>query len=158
VPRSPPPAGGNGYRIERSYYDLEGHRVQPTGVRQGERLVAVITVRAERRRAARLIVDDPLPAGFEIDNPSLVRAGDLTDIPWLGLLEQTSHKEFRADRFVAAVERKDKDRGDFQLAYLVRAVSPGTFAHPAATVEDMYRPQLRGWTGQGVVEVVGPVR
>jgi uncharacterized protein YfaS (alpha-2-macroglobulin family) len=158
VPLSPPPAGGNGYRIERSYYDLEGRRVRPAGVSQGERLVAVISVRADRRRAARLIVDDPLPAGFEIDNPSLVRAGDLTGIPWLGLLEQTSHKEFRADRFVAAVERERTDRAEFQLAYLVRAVSPGTFAHPAATVEDMYRPQLRGWTGQGVVEVVGQVR
>jgi alpha-2-macroglobulin len=30
----------------------------------------------------------------------------------------------------------------FRLAYVVRAVSPGTFHHPAASVEDMYRPDL----------------
>jgi uncharacterized protein YfaS (alpha-2-macroglobulin family) len=69
-------------------------------------------------------------------------------------VEAVGHKEIRADRFVAALERAAGDRHDFQLAYLVRAVSPGRFTHPAATVEDMYRPQLRAWTGTGVVEVV----
>jgi uncharacterized protein YfaS (alpha-2-macroglobulin family) len=35
----------------------------------------------------------------------------------------------------------------------VRAVSPGTFHHPAATVEDMYRPDFRARTDAGVVAV-----
>jgi uncharacterized protein YfaS (alpha-2-macroglobulin family) len=157
VPLTPPPAGGAGYRIERAYYDLEGRRVDPARVAQGARLVAVVSVTAEAKRAARLIINDPLPAGFEVDNPNLIRAGDVADIPWLGLEETVTHKEVRADRFVAALERSAEDRPDFQLAYLVRAVSPGRFAHPAATVEDMYRPRLRAWTGAGAVEVVaGP--
>ena len=36
------------------------------------------------------------------------------------------------------------------LAYVVRAVTPGTYAHPAATVEDMYRPQYSARTATGM--------
>ncbi len=153
VPLTPEPAGGNGYRIERAYYDLDGRRVQPSGVAQGERLVAIITITADAPRQARLIVNDPLPAGFEIDNPNLIKAGDIAGIQWLGLEEQATHTEFRADRFVAAIDREPGSRPQFQLAYRLRAVSPGVFAHPAATVEDMYRPQRRAWTGTATVEV-----
>ncbi len=156
VPVAPPPAGGRGYTIERAYYDLDGRRIDASRVAQGERLVAVVTVSADRQRAARLILSDPLPAGFEIENPNLVRAGDIATIPWLGLLEAPAHKAFHADRLVAAVERGAKDGRQFQLAYVVRAVSPGVFEHPPATVEDMYRPARRAWTGGGRVEVVAP--
>lgn len=156
VPRVPEPAGGNGYRIERAYYDLDGRRVDLSSIAQGERLVAVITVTASAQRQARLIVDDPLPAGLEIDNPNLLKAGDIKNIPWLGLEEQTAHTEFRAERFVAALNRSASAAKQFQLAYRLRAVSPGVFTHPAARVEDMYRPRLRAWTDTGSVEVVEP--
>ena len=46
----------------------------------------------------------------------------------------------------------------FSVAYSMRAVSPGTFAQPAATVEDMYRPYFNARTATGTVEVVGPTR
>ncbi len=39
------------------------------------------------------------------------------------------------------------------MAYVVRAVTPGTFAAPAAVVEDMYRPQFQARTATGVMEV-----
>ncbi|WP_295399710.1 alpha-2-macroglobulin family protein [uncultured Thiocystis sp.] len=155
VPLTPEPAGGNGYRIERAYYDLEGRRIQPSGILQGGRLIAVLTVTADTPRQARLIVNDPLPAGFEIDNPNLIKAGDIADIPWLGLEEEAAHTAFRADRFIAAIDRKPDARTQFQLAYRLRAISPGVFAHPAATVEDMYRPRQRAWTETGTVEVRG---
>ena len=44
------------------------------------------------------------------------------------------------------------------VAYTVRAVSPGVFIHPGATVEDMYRPERRANPDAGTVEVVGPTR
>ncbi|HPB74003.1 MAG TPA: alpha-2-macroglobulin, partial [Chromatiaceae bacterium] len=154
IPRQAPPAGGQGYRVERAWYDPEGRRVQPDHLTQGQRLVVILTVTAEAPGAARLLVDDPLPAGLEIENPSLLRAADLQGIPWLGLLEGSAHQEFRADRFVAAVDRQTSDPAQFQLAYRVRAVTPGRFLQPAATVEDMYRPRQRGWTGEGRVEVL----
>ena len=39
------------------------------------------------------------------------------------------------------------------LAYIVRAVNPGTFVHPAATVEDMYRPERYARTAAGTLTV-----
>ncbi len=35
------------------------------------------------------------------------------------------------------------------VAYIVRAVTPGSFVHPAATVEDMYRPERHARTSSG---------
>ena len=39
------------------------------------------------------------------------------------------------------------------LAYVVRAVNPGVYDHPAAMVEDMYRPQFSARTATGKMEV-----
>ncbi len=39
------------------------------------------------------------------------------------------------------------------VAYVVRAVTPGKFVHPAATVEDMYRPERYARTGSGTLTV-----
>lgn len=39
------------------------------------------------------------------------------------------------------------------LAYIVRAVTPGTYVHPAATVEDMYRPERYARTAAGTLNV-----
>ncbi|KAA6186287.1 alpha-2-macroglobulin [Thiohalocapsa marina] len=153
VPLQPPPAGGNGYVIERGYYDLDGRRVDPSQVAQGARLVVLLGIQGDVRQAARLIVNDPLPAGFEIDNPSLIAAGAVDGLPWLNVVDQPAHLAFRAERFVAALERSKDDPGRFQLAYVVRAVSPGQFAHPPATVEDMYRPERRARTDAGRVEI-----
>jgi alpha-2-macroglobulin len=35
----------------------------------------------------------------------------------------------------------------------VRAVSPGRYVHPAASIEDMYRPDRFGRTAFGTVEI-----
>ncbi|MEO0388859.1 MAG: hypothetical protein AAF281_15285, partial [Pseudomonadota bacterium] len=61
------------------------------------------------------------------------------------------HTEFRTDRFRAAVDWRGPDR--FRLAYLLRATMPGDFAHPAASVLDMYRPAFRAQTAPGRVRV-----
>lgn len=156
VPAEPEPAGGNGYTIERAYFTLQGEPVSPQAVAQNTRLVTVLTIIEDVPRRARLIIDDPLPAGLEIDNPNLLRAGDLGALEWLDLTDDIANAEFHSDRFIAAVTRKNGQR--FQLAYIVRAVSPGRFHHPAAIVEDMYRPEFRARTAAGTVEVLGPTR
>src|SRR5690606_19485203 len=109
VPAAPEPAGGNGYTIERAYYDLDGNEVSLQDIALGTRLFAVLTVTTTQERAARLIVHDPLPAGFEIDNPNLVASADVPDIEAIDSLDATAHTEFRGDRFVAAVDRAASD-------------------------------------------------
>lgn len=97
------------------------------------------------------MITDPLPAGFEIDNPNLLRAGDIKALDWLQVTAETETTEFRQDRFLAAVDwSSDKP---IRLAYVVRAVTPGQFHHPAASVEDMYRPTYRAVGAAGTVRV-----
>jgi uncharacterized protein YfaS (alpha-2-macroglobulin family) len=158
VPAVPEPAGGNFYSLARSYYTLEGELAHLSAVEQGERLVTVLHVTTTETQGARLILDDPLPAGFEIDNPHVLRSGDVAALDWLNLVDNPAHVEFRADRFVAAWDLAPRGPTEFRFAYIVRAVSPGSFAHPAALVEDMYRPERRARTDPGRVEVVGPLR
>lgn len=102
--------------------------------------------------ASRVLITDLLPAGFEIDNPSLVDSAKLTNFDWLGEIE-AAHTEFRYDRFVAAFDRNAGDNRTITVAYVVRAVTPGTYDLPAATVEDMYRPQFSARTAMGRMEV-----
>ena len=151
VPEVPVEASGNGYAIERRYFTMEGEPADPASVKQGERLVTVLTVTPFARSAARLMVNDPLPAGFEIDNPNLIRGGDIGALDWLDLHTNTRKTQFRQERFLSAVDwRTDKP---FRLAYIVRAVSPGDYHHPAASVEDMYRPDFRAQTATGRVTI-----
>ncbi|MCF1504384.1 alpha-2-macroglobulin family protein [Afifella sp. H1R] len=157
-PASPEPASGNGYLIARETFTLEGDPLDPSHVAQGDRLVVVLTVTAEQTGSGHLILDDPLPAGFEIDNPNILRSGDVGTLDWLDLSTEPAHVEFRADRFVAALDRQPDDQTRFSLAYMVRAVSPGDFVQPAATIEDMYEPELRARTEAGRVHVEGPLR
>ncbi|EKE44985.1 Alpha-2-macroglobulin N-terminal domain family protein [Oceaniovalibus guishaninsula JLT2003] len=151
VPEQPLDAGGEGMAIERTWFDLDGNPVEPDSVAAGTRLVALLTVQPFGRIESRLIVDDPLPAGFEIDNPNLLRSGDVRSLDWLDALDDVRMTEFRADRFIAAVDWTSD--AAFRLAYIVRAVSPGTYRRPAASVEDMYRPRLRAHTATGEVTV-----
>lgn len=151
VPTEPEPAQGNGYRIERQLLTLDGAPVDPGTITVNDRLVAVVTVTPERDLQARLIVSDPLPAGLEIENPNLLRSGETGQLGWLVADDVASHAEFRADRFAAAVDWQGA--APFRLAYMVRAVSPGSFHRPAASVEDMYRPAYRARTDAGTVTV-----
>ncbi|WP_375175906.1 alpha-2-macroglobulin family protein [Pseudooceanicola sp.] len=150
VTATPVEAGGYGYAIKREYFTTEGDRVDPAQVAQGDRLVTVLTVVPFEKTGARLMVDDPLPAGFEIDNPNLLRAGDIRALDWLKP-QEGEHSEFRSDRFLTAIEWRSDE--PFQLAYIVRAITPGSYHHPAATVEDMYRPRYRARTDAGRVTI-----
>ncbi|WGW04713.1 alpha-2-macroglobulin family protein [Tropicibacter oceani] len=150
VPQGASEATGYGYAITREYFTMEGE-APGDQVRAGDRLVAVLTVRPSDDTRARLMIDDALPAGFEIDNPNLLRAGDLRALDWLEPSE-ADHAEFRSDRFLAAVTHSGRD--PVRLAYILRAVSPGTFHHPAALVEDMYRPDYRATTASGTVTIL----
>jgi uncharacterized protein YfaS (alpha-2-macroglobulin family) len=101
----------------------------------------------------RVIVADYLPAGFEIDNPHLVSSGDTGTLSWITDAAAPANAEFRDDRFTAAFDRKKDDAPVFTVAYVVRAVAPGKYVRPQASVEDMYRPDRFGRTATENTEV-----
>lgn len=153
APVTPLPAGGNGFAIERTYYTLDGEPVNISEAQQNARYVVVLHVTETNAWPSRIVMTDLLPAGLQIDNPSLVDSAQLTNFDWIG--EQTAaHTEFHNDRFVAAFNRTSDDNREINVAYIVRAVTPGVYDHPAATVEDMYRPEYSARTATGKMEVV----
>jgi alpha-2-macroglobulin len=174
---TPEPAVSKGFTIERTYYTLDGKKVDlasATGgqatLKQNERLVAVLKV-ASADTGGRILVVDRLPAGLEIENPRLVDSGDIKTLDWLKTTVKPEHTDFRDDRFVAGLDffgsgdgrrgRRNADGDDENrdpassatVAYLVRAVTPGSFVHPPATVEDMYRPDRFARTASGRLEI-----
>ncbi len=157
VPLVPEPQGGNGFRIVREVFDTDGNPIRLTTIKQNDRVVVKLRVTAENKDGGHMMIVDPIPAGFEIENPDLSFNEDVTVYPWL-TTDIADHTEARTDRFVAAMDRYSGDALEYSVAYTMRAVSPGVFTAPAATVEDMYRPERFARTATGKVEVVGPTR
>ncbi len=153
APLQPEPAAERGFKIERSYYTLDGKPADPSKARQNDRFVVVLKITEPTPMFGRVIVADHLPAGFEIDNPRLVSSGETGTLPWIQDAAIAVNSEFRDDRFSAAFNRRSNDPSVFTVAYVVRAVSLGRYVLPQAYVEDMYRPDRFGRTGSGTIEV-----
>jgi hypothetical protein len=152
-PIVPEPAAEQGYKVERTFYRIGGQKLEQNQVRQNERLVVVLKVTESETKQARLLLVDKLPAGLEIDNPKLVESGSVEGLDWLKQDVTPAHTEYRDDRFVAAFDRHRGQSAFFSVAYIVRAVAPGRYVLPPATVEDMYLPERFGRTAFGAFDV-----
>ena len=154
APIEPDPAATNGYAIERSFYKLDGTKIEALqSMAQNERVVVALKVTEAQARPARLLVVDRLPAGLEIDNPALVDGGSVEAFSWLSKDVEPAHTEYRDDRFVAAFDRAEGQSAFITMAYVVRAVAPGRYIYPPATAEDMYDPERYGRTAFGELTV-----
>lgn len=153
APVTPEPAADKGFKIERLYYTLDGQKADATKARQNQRFVVVLKITEPQPQYGRVVIADYLPAGFEIDNPRLVSSGTTGTLGWITDAADPVSSEFRDDRFSAAFDRNKDSPAVFTVAYVVRAVSPGSYVLPQAYVEDMYRPDRFGRTGTGAVEV-----
>ena len=158
APIEPDPAAANGYAIERSFYKLDGTKIDALqSMAQNERVVVALKVTEAQARSARLLVVDRLPAGLEIDNPALVDGGSVEAFSWLSKDVEPAHTEYRDDRFVAAFDRAEGQSAFITMAYVVRAVAPGRLRLSAGDGRRHVRPRtlrphrLRGAQGEGEV-------
>ncbi|MBV9720005.1 MAG: Ig-like domain-containing protein [Candidatus Eremiobacteraeota bacterium] len=78
----------------------------------------------------RLVIDDPLPAGFEAVDTTFRTA--LQSIVAQSDSWQIDASQIYRDRVIAYAQHLDP--GVYELHYLVRSVTPGTFAWPGARV------------------------
>ena len=141
--RAPQPASEK-LSVNKRVRTLQGQRVDLGDLTQGDQLVVALTLTPRERRNNPVIVADLLPAGFEIE--TILRPADGsrefgTDgvFAWVGDIDSAETAEARDDRFVAAIDVVGESR---TLAYIVRAVTPGTFTMPGVVAEDMYRPDV----------------
>src|SRR5690606_25988605 len=98
-PTTPPPAASDGFTIVRDYFLPDGTPVDPQAapLAQNDRLVVVLTVRPQTLGSGQYILADPLPAGFEIENPDLSAGSGVADFSWLDL-DGANHVESRTDQ------------------------------------------------------------
>jgi uncharacterized protein YfaS (alpha-2-macroglobulin family) len=164
LPLAAPPAEMRGITLEKTITDPDGKPVDLAHLRQNTRLVVHLHGRALDDAYHQTMLVDPLPAGFEIERvvPRSL-PNNANGLPWLGDITLTRMAEKRDDRFLAAVDlntsgftyesyegERTPPKGEFNLAYTVRVVSPGHFVLPAASIRDMYRPdtEARGAVGE----------
>ncbi|MBP6596031.1 MAG: alpha-2-macroglobulin family protein [Arenimonas sp.] len=162
VPRTAPALDDSAISVKRSWFNPDGTAWKPGPLREGQVLVASLRVESKEALPEALLVD-LLPAGLEVENLNLTPPEQWADVSIEGIAitdrgeaSEIVHEEYRDDRYVAALKLYAGQQA--QLFYLVRAVTPGTYAVPPPQVEDMYRPELRG-VGKAVpasVTVVKP--
>src|SRR5207244_1388616 len=98
----------------------DGSKFDPalTQVSQNDRFVVVLTMAVTELGSGQYVVADPLPAGFEIENPDLSGDNATSDLSWLKV-DTPTHVEARTDQFVAAY-RYGSRTPTFSAAYMVR--------------------------------------
>ncbi|GAB5375200.1 MAG: alpha-2-macroglobulin family protein [Acuticoccus sp.] len=155
TPLRPLPPVSSGLTLRRSYHALDGSEIALSRVAQNERIVVRLTFAKTVNDPMRLMLTDLLPAGFEVENPRLLTAGDTAGVAMVSAGQSPEYTEFRDDRFAAAwTLRSGNANQPITVSYLVRAISPGTFTLPGAEVADMYQPRFVARTEAGSLAVV----
>jgi len=163
VPLDPLPAASEGLSVRRQFLTLTGQPANLARLRQNERVIVSIDGRNLEGGYHEVALLDLLPAGFEIE--SVLTEETVKSFPFLAKLSDTRIAEARDDRFFASFnlgrrayrswwdDPADNFTNSFHVAYIVRAVTPGSFTLPAVNVSDMYAPRVHARSGMGSVAI-----
>lgn len=154
IPETAGPAESRGFTLARRLLTPRGEPVDPARIRQNQQIVVLLEGGSAEPGHHRALLVDLLPAGLELESVRLVGSPALEQLQWLGELDEPLFVGLRDDRFVAAFDLTPA-RPAFRLAYLARAVTPGSYVLPGSQVEDMYAPALFARTAAGRLVVAG---
>lgn len=141
---TPAPQKEAPFTIAREIYTVSGEKHEGS-LKHGESYVFMIKGDIAKHEPRHLLVVDKLPAGVEIEMTA-------PKLPWLKDLTFALFQEKRDDRFVASY-KPNQNKPKFTYAYLVRAITPGEFSHPAVVIENMYRPSEKAYGKAEVLRV-----
>lgn len=148
-----------GVSLSREYFALDDLKTPITEIARGE-LVRVRLTMVVPAALHYVVVEDPLPAGFEavdasletsVEVPRKYTAADYQQRGW-GWWYFT-HKEFRDEKLVLSTDYLPA--GTYVYTYLARASTVGTFKVMPPTASEFYFPDVGG-RGAGSVFVVKP--
>ena len=143
-----PESSRPGLSVSRAYYllekvrDAQGRRVVRPASRPadrfqvGDRILVRLTVRSDQEYRY-LMVEDPLPAGWEVQD-----RGDVSPDEWT---HWWSHIDVRDDRVSLFLQRLPP--GEHRIEYYVRVEVSGAGRALPAVLSDMYVPATRASTG-----------
>ncbi len=139
LPAQPLPAGRAGMRIARRFFTPQGQPLNLDALRQAQSFVLLLEATSEGGDTARALIQQGLPAGFEI--VGRFPEGMVPGMDFLGELSAAVAQPALDDRFAAAVDLTAEAR-TARVAVRLRAVTAGRFELPGAEVADMYRPAV----------------
>lgn len=169
--------------LERGFYVKKTLRaVRPEGLEEALKSVPEASARAFRGSDLVLgdvvvvtssprefvVIDDPLPAGFEAVDARLATTGASVNVDRAaasdgeegdegdavagkGYRPSAFLREIRDDRVLFFVDHMSA--GMYHYRYLARATSLGTFVMPPTKAEEMYTPEVFGRTGADLVRI-----
>jgi hypothetical protein len=148
----------HGITLSRRYLAVVGGRNggEATTFAPGDLVRVMLTVRVPEDRYF-VAVSDPLPAGLEVADTSLATvAPDAADAGedastfrwWYRGFDRIERRDQRVDLFATTLPD-----GEYEVSYLARAVTPGTFYAAPTRAEAMYQPEVAG-RGAGATIVV----
>ena len=148
VANEPEPPKQQGLSIGQDYLDIFGKPLKATDLRQGDLVIARVTVDTLGATRSHLVIEALLPAGWEIENPNLKTS---MTVEWLkDVHEPVLSREARDDRMLFFA---DAFSGKASFHYAIRAVTPGDYVHPPVTASGMYDPELRAVSPSGRITV-----
>jgi hypothetical protein len=162
APTRPAVPRDEGIAVSKKIEPLDGWPESAEGVKAGSLVVVTIEV-AVPQEMLYVVVDDPLPAGFEAVNPSFVTESEeaarrLEGItasaasppaPWW---QGFSHMEMRDDRVLLFADSLAP--GLHTHRYLARALNFGRYVLPGAKAEEMYNPEVFGRSQEALIKVI----
>ncbi len=157
APQQPLQARDEGFSVYKTLTTLEGKPL--SNIQAGTMVVVTLQVIAPRE-SLYVVLDDPLPAGFEAVNPAYrteseeqrrqmrEMGGNQSTYRWW---QGFNHTEIHDDRIFLFADSLLP--GIHTHRYLVRALSPGLFTAPGTKVEEMYSPEVFGRSTEMTVEI-----
>jgi uncharacterized protein YfaS (alpha-2-macroglobulin family) len=141
-------ASAEGMRLTRTFMDRDGTPLRANDVKQGEIVVIRTEIESTAGPLQNVVVQVPLPAGLEVENPRLTTTESL---PWVASIAEPQHADIRDDRVLFFVDLAAAGKLTFYT--VARAITPGQFRLPPAQAEAMYAPSFRATEGMGKFKV-----
>jgi hypothetical protein len=159
APRAPAAYRDEGFAVTKQIATLDGAPATAFAAGTVYRVTLAVTTTQQRHY---VVLDDPLPAGFEPVNLGFATESDglRVGIPgdededgreWGWWWGGFNHVETYDDRVLCFADVLSS--GTHRHSYLMRALTPGRFALPQTKAEEMYSPEVFGWIPDTVVEV-----
>ena len=118
--------------------DRGGTPLVAKDVKQGDIVVIHTEIGSISGAMQNVVIQVPLPAGLEVENP---RLSTTESLPWVQNITAPQHADIRDDRVLFFVDLPAYGKLSFYT--VARAITPGEFRLPPAQAEAMYAPAFR---------------
>ncbi len=138
-------------KVRKVYYNYKTKQpVKDNKFKQGDLIVAKISLTGFEQSAKNIVISDLIPAGFEIENPRLKSNSQFN---WhIKNKMSIDYIDIRDDRLLLFTSLIRKRTVEYY--YLLRVVSKGKFIQPAIGAEAMYDGEIHSYNGYKTIEII----